>query len=532
LSDSVHHQLYMYALASRERARRKIMTSSRTRLFNLARSFGVGSALVVALWLATAIASPAQTFTTLVSFDGTDGANPNAGLVQGRDGSYYGITTNGGTNRSVCVNDCGTVFKITPTGTLTSLYSFCAQTRCPDGDTPYAGLVQGTDGNFYGTTWYGGANSSACYGLGCGTVFKITSGGTLTTLYSFCAQKNCTDGAYPQDRLVLGTDGNLYGTTDFGGSGYHGTVFKITPAGKLTTLRSIWPNGIHAGRLVQGRDGNFYGTTLGGGRVGGTVFKITPSGKLTTLYSFCSQSRCTDGYYPNGLLQGSDGDFYGSTFGGGAYHNSPCNDFRGCGTIFQISPAGTLTTLYSFCAQTGCPDGYNPVAVVQATDGNFYGPTSNGGANNYGTIFQITPTGTLTTLYSFCPNGYPCADGTNPDAGLVQGTNGNFYGTTPTGGASTACDSGCGTVYGLSVGLGPFVSFVRSSGKVGWKVEILGQGFKGTTGVSFDGTAANFVVHSATYLTATVPQGATTGFVTVTTPGGTLQSNIPFRVTQ
>jgi uncharacterized repeat protein (TIGR03803 family) len=174
---------------------------------------------------------------------------------------------------------------------------------------------------------------------------------------------------------------------------------------------------------------------------------------------------------------------------------------------------------------------------VQATDGNFYGTTSGGGAACYsdtgcGTVFQITPAGKLTTLYSFCTSGYPlCADGISPD-GLAQATNGNFYGTTPQGGASTACGDGCGTIFSLATGLGPFVSFVRSSGKVGANVEILGQGFRGTTGVSFNGTAANFVVHSHTYLTATVPQGATTGVVNVTTPDGTRQSNLVFRVTK
>lgn len=150
-----------------------------------------------------------------------------------------------------------------------------------------------------------------------------------------------------------------------------------------------------------------------------------------------------------------------------------------------------------------------------------------------GTLFQNTPTGTLTTLHSFCANGWPnCPDGDAP-YWMIQDSDGNFYGTTAFGGDSSACSQanpGCGTAYKLSMGFGPFVTFVLNSGKVGAEEEILGQGFTGTTGVSFNGTAASYMVHSDTYLTATVPQGATTGFATVTTPGGTLQSNVVFRV--
>jgi uncharacterized repeat protein (TIGR03803 family) len=210
--------------------------------------------------------------------------------------------------------------------------------------------------------------------------------------------------------------------------------------------------------------------------------------------------------------------------------SSPCHhrSENGCGTVFKITPSGKLTTLYSFCTQTNCSDGLAPGAgLVQATDGNFYGTTVLGGANSVcpnsngcGTVFKNTPAGEL-TLHVF-----DGTDGQYPVAGLLQATDGNFYGTTNEGGADSV-----GTVFSISMGFGPFVRFMRSSGKVEWKVEILGQGFTGTTGVSFDGTAANFLVHSDTYLTATVPQGATTGFVTVTTPGGRLQSNVVFRVT-
>jgi uncharacterized repeat protein (TIGR03803 family) len=249
------------------------------------------------------IALSAQTFTTIHSFDGTDGKYPYAGLIQANNGDGYGTTENGGTSTN-CNGGCGTVFKITPGGTLKTLYSFCAQSGCPDGQYPYAGLFQDANGDFYGTTAEGGAS-------GFGTIFRITPT-ALTTLHSF----DGTDGENP-----------LAG-------------------------------------LIQGADGNFYGTTVNGGvnKSQGTVFKMTPGGMLTTLYSFCEQGvLCPDGAAPlAGLVQAANGDFYGVTVAGGA------NDG---GTVFKITSSGTLTTLYSFCAQTGCTDGKLPYAgLVQAPE--------------------------------------------------------------------------------------------------------------------------------------------------------------------
>jgi len=194
------------------------------------------------------------------------------------------------------------------------------------------------------------------------------------------------------------------------------------------------------------------------------------------------------------------------------------------GTVFKITLSGALTTLYSFCSQTGCTDGSNANALVQATDGDFYGTTYSGGANNQGTIFKITPSGALTTLYSFCSQ-TGCTDGQNPVAGLVQATNGKFYGTTPIGGTL-----GEGTVFSLSVGLGPFVETRPTSGMVGEVVKILGTDLTNATSVSFNGAGAVFEVVSSSEITATVPTGATTGRVQVITPRGTLTSNVPFRV--
>src|ERR1035438_5459485 len=220
---------------------------------------------------------------------------------------------------------------------------------------------------------------------------------SLTTLYSFCSQTGCTDGTDPT-WLIQGTDDNFYGTTAGGGANGGGTFFKMTPGGTLTPLHSFCSQSCTDGSspvaLIQGTDGNFYGTTPYGGAngQGGTVFKITPNGNLTTLYSFCSQTGCTDGTEPRWLIQGTDGNFYGTTQVGGANNE---------GTVFKITPNGTLTMLYSFSFCSPCTEGFLPGALVQGTDGNFYGTTYDGGATGGGTIFQITPSGTLTTLYSF-----------------------------------------------------------------------------------------------------------------------------------
>jgi uncharacterized repeat protein (TIGR03803 family) len=476
-------------------------------------------ALVGCFCAAAAIASPAQTFKTLVSFNGTDGADPQIGsLVQGIDGNFYGATWGGG------ANDYGTVFKISPGGTLTTLYSFCSKKDCTDGYWPGAGLVLATDGNFYGTTIYGGA---WCFPNGCGTVFKITPEGTLTTLHSF----DGINGSSPSAALVQATDGNFYGTTSGDGAHHQGTVFKITPGGG--TLITLHMFGGTCGAnpsagLVQASDGNLYGTTESGGDLScapggcGTVFKITPGGTLTTLHSFDG----TDGAFPSGLVQATDGNFYGATEEGGV---SGCQaaGYGSCGTVFKITPGGALTTLHSF----DFTDGAGPSALIQATDGNFYGATYSGGDGSCfggcGTVFKITAAGTVTTLHSFDGK-----DGWYPQAGLLQGTDGNFYGTT--GGEYELppnCTVSCGTVFSLAVGLGPFVKTLPTSGEVGATVIILGTDLTGATSVTFDGTAAAFTVVSSSEITTSVPSGAATGKVEVTTPKGTLVSNVNFRVT-
>jgi len=433
-----------------------------------------------------------------------------------------------------------------------------------------AGLVLASNGDFYGTTEYGGA-------YGQGSVFKITSAGALTTLYSFCAVSStgpgeppCLDGRTPQNALIQGADGNLYGTTNGGGRGLGsctaapsncngGTVFRITPAGALSTLYSFCSqttcaDGSDPAGLVQGNDGNFYGTTESGGLNSpytnispGTIFKITPGGELTTLYDFCSTGGsngagfCADGQNPyeiGSLLSDGQGNFYGTTFFGGS---------GSAGIVFEITSAGAYSVLVS---NTGCVTfcspgasaiaGAFPSPVIQGSDGNLYGTTYEEGAFNYGggSIFEIA-SGVASTLYTFpCAVVVPCdtvgayPSGVLPSyGGLLQATDGNFYGLAQNGGTYNAtCPAGCGTVFKFSTGLGPFVKTRTSSGFVGAAVTLLGNDLTGTTSVTFNGTAASFVVKSATEITATVPTGATTGAVQVVTPNVTVSSNVPYTV--
>ena len=361
------------------------------------------------------IAVSAQSLTTLHSFNGADGNSPEGALVQGSDGNFYGTTPLGGAHAK------GTVFKIDSSGNLTTLHSFSGFPT--DGAAPIGALVQGSDGNFYGTTASGGAFFQ-------GTVFRMNSSGATTVLHSF--NTFLGEGAVPVAGLVQGSDGNFYGTTVLGGDHFQGTVFKIDATGNLITLHSFSgsPNdgSNPVAGLVQGSDGNFYGTTPSGGRhFQGIVYRIS-QGTHTVLHSF-------SGYPGEGgvpfasLVQGTDGNFYGTTAVGGA-------QFKG--TVFKIDAAGTLTTLHSFNGSNG--EGANPVAgLVQGKDSNFYGTTVVGGTDRRGTLFRIDQTGNVITLHSF--SGSP-NEGALPFAGLLQGTDGHFYGTTALGGMQ-----GFGTVF-------------------------------------------------------------------------------------
>lgn len=434
----------------------------------------------------------------------SDPYNPtNSGIVaQGRDGNLYSTAENGGTN------GVGAVFNITPSGTLNVLYNFDGT----HGSQPLGGLTLGTDGNFYGTTSSGGAN-------GYGVIFRVTPSGSLSVLYSFA---NGTDGATPYAPPVQGTDGNWYGTTGAGGTNGVGTVYKLASSGKFTPLYQFdYTHGAEPrDPLVQGTDGNFYGTTLyGDASEIGVVFKITPAGKLTVLYNFDE----THGANPiDPLIQGSDGNFYGTTLGGGTFS---------AGVVFKITPSGKLTVLYNM---NGGSDGEGPEGgLVQATDGNFYGVNSvpQGGGNS-GTLFKLTPKGSnFTVLHSFSGG----SDGSSPQVTPFQHTNGVVYGDTNLGGTGNvnpcATDQ-CGVFYNWSNSLPTFVSLLPTLGKVGNTIGILGQGFSSSSVVKFDGVQATSVKNSGTaFLSATVPSGALTGSVTVTTGSTTLKSNKIFRVT-
>jgi len=384
------------------------------------------------------------TLTNLYSFSNvgsiSNGVYPVAGLAQGSDGNFYGTTSSGGG-----IQNGGTVFRINPSGSLTTLWMFDLRLIPANGDydgsNPKAGLVQGSDGNFYGTTYSGGTGSLGVSPLG--TVFRLDTTGslTLTTLHTFT---NNSDGAGPAAGLVQGRDGYLYGTTTQGGVAInYGTLFRISPSGSSHSILHSFTNSPDGGNpvagLVQGSDGNFYGTTKQGGTngggtaSGGTVFQFNTNGSLTILHSF---NTSVDGAPLAGLAQGTDGNFYGTTYNAGAYAG---------GTVFRINPSGNYSTVYSFNSNLG--DGTAPAAgLVQGSDGNFYGTTQNGGAHRVGTVFRISPSGSFSNLYSFTGG----SDGKTPLAGLVQGSDGNFYGTTEFGGTN-----GHGNVFKLIVPLNP-----------------------------------------------------------------------------
>jgi uncharacterized repeat protein (TIGR03803 family) len=357
-------------------------------------------------------------------------------VIQDAQGNFYGTTQNGGNN--ACQRGCGTVFKLSKTGKETVLYSF---TSGADGEGPFVPVIRDAKGNLYGTTQFGGAFAA-------GGLFKLSRTGKMTVLYSFTGGK---DGKWPYAGLTQDAKGNLYGTTGFGGdlkcinfgiSGC-GVVYKLDPAGKETVLYTFTGGADGANPfagVIQDAQGNLYGTTSYGG-IGcnslgcGTVFRLSKTGKETVLYSFGSQSG--DGAFPQaGVIRDAKGNFYGTAAGGGTYD---------VGTVFKLSKTGKETTLHSFTAGV---DGANPVVgVIQDAKANLYGTTNSGGDlacgegnNGCGTVFKLSRTGKMTVLYGFTG---ATNDGAYPYAGVIQDAKGNLYGTTIGGGllASERCSS-------------------------------------------------------------------------------------------
>ena len=345
--------------------------------------------------------APAPTLPVHVLHDFIAQANPMAPLVEGPDGDLYGVTPSGPGGAFE-----GTVFKMTPDGTFTTLVAFTDENAGHNGRNP-AALVLGGDGRFYGTTFWGGS-----YGLG--TVFTVTTNGTLSTLVHF----DTRTGRTPTD-LTLGGDGNFYGTTVSGGTDYDGAMFKVTTDGTWTTLANF-PSGASPGNLTLGRDGSFYGVTWSGGQ--GTLFRGAPDGALTTLGSFS----WGNGPRPTARLTlGNDGNLYGTQIEGGSSR---------AGTVFRVTTGGALTTLVNFNSTNGAlPTG----GLTLGGDGNFYGTTIYGGAFE-GTVFKMTPDGTLTTLASFTSR----LLGVRPYGGVTFGSDGSLYGTTITGGSGD-----CGVIF-------------------------------------------------------------------------------------
>jgi uncharacterized repeat protein (TIGR03803 family) len=469
------------------------------------KTFTVVLTLLVICFLAGAVVpAQAQTVTTLYDFvtNSSVTQQPSGVIAQGRDGNFYGITQS---------PDRGTIYKVTPSGTFTLLHTMASDlsegANCN-------GLILGSDGNFYGTCLYGGANS---IGNGLGTIIKVTPAGVLTVLHSFTGQnaRGSTDGCYPRGVPVQASDGNFYGTgQQCGTSGGDGIAYKLTPAGVYTVIYNFTGSTNDGaqpfGALIQGSDGNLWGITTSSP----TIFKLSTAGVIKAVYTF----GCCGTPAQAGLVQGPDGNFYGTTEGIGANNQ---------GEVFKVTQAGVLTVLHSF--NNAVDHGAFPVLPLSlGTDGNFYGVATDcggGGCSPLGAnIFEITSKGAFTDLYNF-----PLVGSNNdsvPESPLFLSTNGKFYSTTQLGGTG-----GDGTFYSLTNGQTAFIQLQETVGKVGSKIGILGQGFSASSVVKFNGVTATTVTRTgATFLLATVPAGATDGFVTVTTGATTLTSSKKFIV--
>jgi uncharacterized repeat protein (TIGR03803 family) len=442
----------------------------------------IGLALVWAL--GTTI--HAQPYKVMVNFNGT--YSPwEAGIIAQSRGGYMLSTA-----MDAVPDVPGVAFRVSTSGAETVLHQFDTS----DGIVPYGGLTLGRDGRFYGTTFNGGLNGN-------GTIFQMTADGIVKTLHDFGAG----DDGFPQAPPIQSLYGDLYGTAS-GNPTNLGSVYKIDRNGVFTLLHVFTgADGAtpHA-TLVQATNFWFYGTTMFGGTNGlGTIFRINSSGDFEVLYNFDG----AHGSIPHaGLIQASDGNFYGVTYRGGASDG---------GVVFKLTPARKVTVLHDF---TGGKDGSGPIGrLVQGSDGYLYGTTYSGGDSGAGVLFRISVTGEFAYLYEFQPS-----TGANP-VGLIQHTNGFLYGDTFSGGLE-----GHGVFFRFDLGLSPFVTFLDCYGRAGDPVQILGGGFTADSQAFFNGVPAEIDEVDPTYMRVVVPEGASSGAITVTTTKGTLKSNKVFAV--
>ena len=448
------------------------------------------AALLLALSTSVAFG---QTVSTVLNFNGPNGASPFlVTLIQGRDGNLYGTTSNGG------ANGVGAVVRIDPsTGSSMVMHSFDSA----NGSNPGAGLTLATSGNFYGTTVSGGSATV-------GVLYSLTAGGVYTVLHQFLGG---TDGSYPYGPPIQANDNNFYGATSGGPNGDPATIYKLTPSGAYSVIYTFdqATSGNDVYGLTQGTDNLLYATANGGGSANcGAIARVSTVGVLHGLRAFdCVHS---GGAPVATLTQASDGNYYGTNLSGGT---------DGGGTLFQITPMLGLTIFHRFGA---IGDGNEPQGpLVQGTDGNLYGTTVKSYNGGPSALYSSSLSGTYSLLYTF--PGAPYVSG-----GLMQHTGGLFYGDAMIGGTHNF-----GFIYSLNMGLGPFIAFVHAQGQVGGTAQILGQGLTGTTSVTFNGIAAtSFTVVSDTFMTVVVPTGAGTGPVVVTTPSGTLTGNKNFTVSE
>lgn len=426
-----------------------------------------------------------------------DGSFPHR-LIEGADGNFYGIASEGGTGR----NAQGTVFKITRGGEFTLLYSFAERPdgTLPNGATPTS-LVEGMDGFLYGTTEVDGAN-------GVGTAFRMSKSGKITLLHSFCNTIDCSDGAYPSF-LTQGIDGNFYGAT---GPQNPPTsiLFSMSPSGAFETLHTFdtktQPDGTGVFGMVQLADGNFYGTTVAGNQFTpfNSVFRFNPAtGGYTILHGFNSDINLSN-VASSGLTFASDGNLYGLRVGS---------------ILYRITLSGTYDEIRPV-SSTQYMDG----DIIQASDGNFWG----GFFAAPGIVFSSTLSGTVLENLPLDPS----VNGSNP-LSLLQAADGKVYGLSYQNGAPNGQASN-GAFWVIDAGLSPpkpsIINFQPASGKPGSTFLLQGAHFVGTTGVTVGGTSASFSVLSANYVRVTVPTEASTGEISVTNAGGTSTTTNPFTV--